>query len=126
MKPFNRLVWVFPLALIAGCSGGDQTAELSEPQRAGLLVDEPSAAQTVTVTIRGMAFNPAHLEVGAGTTVVFRNADEVVHTATAVDGSWSSGDIPPGGSWRRRFIERGTYSFFCRPHPNMTGTLVVR
>ena len=126
MKPFNRLVWALPLACLAACGRGDQTAEPSEPVRAGLLVGESSAAQTVTVTIRGMAFNPAYIEAGPGTTVVFINADDVVHTATAVDGSWSSGDIPPGGSWRRRFIERATYSFYCRPHPNMTGTLAIR
>ena len=86
---------------LAACGQADRSAEPSEPTRAGLLVSEPSA-QTVTVTIAGMAYNPSVIEVAAGTTVVFRNADDVVHTATAVEvmlrmAEHLSDAIPHGG-----------------------------
>jgi plastocyanin len=40
------------------------------------------------VSISGMKFNPANLEVAAGDTVTFTNQDSAPHTATANDGSF--------------------------------------
>ena len=81
---------------------------------------------TATAVIRAFAFEPAGIEIGAGTTVIWKNEDQVAHTVTAVDHSWESPLIPPGGSWSRRFDTAGTFAFFCTPHPFMKGTVVVR
>jgi plastocyanin len=126
MKPLNRLVWLFIFAPLAACGGGDPRDEAPEPARAGLVVSEAGPEQTASVTIKGMAFSPARLEVKAGASVTFRNADQVAHTVTARDGSFNSGNIMPGASWRRTFSKPGTYSYYCQPHPQMTGTVVVR
>ncbi|MGH7605788.1 MAG: cupredoxin domain-containing protein [Gemmatimonadales bacterium] len=75
--------------------------------------------------IRGMAFTP-RLEIPAGTTIAWTNHDPVVHTITADDGSWDSGPIEPGATWRRTFERAGDYSYHCTPHPYMRGAVVVR
>jgi len=76
--------------------------------------------------MRGMAFSPNRLLVSAGATVEWTNRDPVEHSVTADDGSWDSGSIAPGGTWRHTFTTPGTYAFHCTPHPYMTGAVVVK
>jgi plastocyanin len=85
-----------------------------------------AAVTGIAVEMRGMAFAPQRLEVSAGATVEWTNRDQVAHTITANDGSWDSGPIAPGGTWRHTFDTPGTYSFHCTPHPFMTGMVVVK
>ncbi|HXE58836.1 MAG TPA: cupredoxin family copper-binding protein [Gemmatimonadales bacterium] len=89
---------------------------------------EPPAAagRTVDAAMRSLAFVPARVEIAAGTTIVWRNDDQLAHTVTADDGSWDSGVIQPGAAWRRTFDRPGTYPFHCTPHPFMKGTVVVK
>ena len=78
------------------------------------------------VEMRAMAFAPLRIEVNAGATVAFTNRERLEHTVTANDGSWDSGPIAPGGTWRHTFAQPGTYPFHCTPHPFMTGVVVVK
>ena len=78
------------------------------------------------VEMRGMAFAPMRLATSTGATVEWTNRDQLAHTVTADDGSWDSGPIQPGATWRRTFEAPGTYAFHCSPHPFMTGTVVVK
>jgi plastocyanin len=71
-------------------------------------------------------YAPKRLVIEAGTTVEWTNRDEMVHTVSADDGSWDSGAIRPGESWRATFTEPGVYPFHCGPHPFMKGVVVVR
>lgn len=66
------------------------------------------------------------LEVTVGTTVEWTNRDPLAHTVTAVNGSFNSGLIQPGKTYRHTFTKAGTYSVYCMPHPFMKGTIVVR
>ena len=72
-------------------------------------------------------YNPSafKLVVGVNNTVVFLNQDSVVHTVTATDGSFDSGDIHPGTFWVHTF-SAGTYSFHCTYHSYMKGTVTVK
>jgi plastocyanin len=63
--------------------------------------------------------------VPAGTTLTWRNDGAVIHTATAADGSWDTGDIPGGGSASVTFETAGTYNFNCTPHPWMLGRVII-
>lgn len=85
----------------------------------------PVNGTVVAVSVRQMAF-PARVEATAGTTIEWTNNDAVAHTVTADDGSWDSGVIAPGATWRRSFESAGTYSYHCTPHPYMRGAVVVR
>ena len=66
------------------------------------------------------------LEVTVGTTVEWTNRDPLPHTVTAVNGSFNSGLIQPGKTFRHTFTKLGTYNFYCMPHPFMKGTIIVR
>ena len=58
--------------------------------------------------------------------MTWTNRDAVGHTATARNGSWDTGALDEGQSGSVRFTVAGTYRYVCTPHPDMTGTVVVR
>lgn len=78
-----------------------------------------------SVGMKGSAFAPPNLLVRVGTTVTWTNDDALPHTVTARDGAWSSGDLQPGGTFRRTFADVGTYPYVCLYHPLMVGTVTV-
>lgn len=78
-----------------------------------------------SVGMKGSAFAPPNLLIRVGTTVTWANDDALPHTVSATDGSWSSGDLQPGGTFRRTFADPGTYPYVCLYHPLMVGTVTV-
>lgn len=87
----------------------------------------PAAAATPSeVTIRDFAFEPPTVEIAAGATVVWRNAGNAPHTATASDGAFDTGRIDPGQEATVTFDTAGSFAYRCAFHPNMKGTIVVR
>jgi plastocyanin/uncharacterized membrane protein len=84
---------------------------------------EPSA--NGQVIMKGMRFQPADLAVHPGETIEFKNEDIFAHTVTADDGSFDSGLIQPGSSWKMTVQKSGTIAYHCAPHPNMKATLVA-
>lgn len=65
------------------------------------------------------------LEVQVGTTVTWTNEDAMLHTVTAVDGSFDSGYFGEGESWSYTFDEVGEWEYSCLPHPWMRARIVV-
>ena len=108
------------LAMLAfgACGGGGDDAE-----------DEPAGgaggAGGDAVTIADFAFEPADLEVEAGTTVTFTNEDGFAHTVTAKDKSFDSGNLAEGASFEHTFDEPGTFDYLCAIHNSMTGSVIV-
>ena|SRR5882724_2518575 len=80
----------------------------------------------VHTTMRNLAFTTLNLQVPAGTTVEWKNEDEVTHTVTANDKSFDSGSMDGGAVWRHTFAQPGSYAYFCTLHPFMKATVVVR
>ena len=83
------------------------------------------AAATENVTIADFEFTPDQITIQQGDTVTWTNEGPTAHSATAPDGSFDTGVFSAGGSRSETFDEAGTFSYFCTPHPNMTGTIVV-
>jgi outer membrane protein assembly factor BamB len=71
-------------------------------------------------------FTPQVVQVPVGTTLTWKNDGSVVHTATASDGSWDTGDISGGGSASVTFDVAGTFNYNCTPHPWMLGRVIVQ
>ncbi len=66
------------------------------------------------------------LTVSAGTTVTWTNDDPgMLHTITAVDGSFDSGFLNDGDTWSYTFAEPGEFEYFCTPHPWMRAKVIV-
>jgi plastocyanin len=100
----------------------------------GKVIVKSSIPNSITVRIApntgsdsSLNYNPStfNLVVGVNNTVVFLNQDSVVHTVTAADGSFDSGDIHPGMIYIHTFTA-GTYSFHCTYHSYMKGTITVK
>jgi plastocyanin len=80
----------------------------------------------VVAAIARYLFAPKEIEIRAGSTVEWVNADAVVHTVAADDGTWDSRAVQPGERWRATFTRPGRYAYHCGPHPFMKGVIVVR
>lgn len=78
-----------------------------------------------TVAIKNFAFNPSPLTIKVGTTVTWTNQDAFTHTATADDGSFNTGLIPPHQSHSVTFSTPGTFTYHCMIHPFMHGMVTV-
>ena len=82
------------------------------------------------IVISGFAFCPRTTTVEAGTAVTWVNEDAAPHTAT-FDGEsfqppFDSGELAPGQPFTVRLDVPGTYTYRCRLHAGMTGTIRVR
>ncbi len=80
------------------------------------------------VDIADFMFTPQTITVKAGDTVRWTNKDRVDHTVTAVQLSKDAPDSEYFGyneSYSYTFKKAGTYDYFCEPHPQMRGTVVV-
>lgn len=90
---------------------------------------EPAVAKGGSATIEiaeGNLFMPARLEVERGTTVTWINRSAIVHTVAGEELAFDdSGLLEPGQSFSQTFEKAGVYAYFCGPHPEMVGEVVV-
>jgi plastocyanin len=80
---------------------------------------EPTPAKPTTETTVGVydnQFTPQTINVQPGTTIRWVNYGQHVHTVTANDDRWDTGDIKPGASYSATFKYPGTYYYYCRHH----------
>jgi plastocyanin len=90
----------------------------------GALPELPSDHPSEQPIIDSYFYLPETLRVKAGTTVTWHNNDQVPHTVTARDGSFS-GLVQQGTTFQRTFSEVGSFEYFCAIHPSMTGEVIV-
>lgn len=88
------------------------------------LIIPTQGGETVRVKITDLAFSPAEITVQPGDTVEWVNEDFIEHTATETSEDWDV-VIPAEASARREFLHAGSFSYYCRVHPGMTGTVRV-
>jgi len=98
----------------------------------------------IELEVVNIAFKPESVRIDTGTEVVWTNLDESVHhTVTSGTTAGDSvpgvskgkparpdgvfdGDLPDASSeFRFTFDKPGTYTYFCRVHPSMTGEVIV-
>ena len=78
------------------------------------------------VEIKGMKFVPAEIEVAAGDTITFTNADSAPHTATAEDGAFDTGRLKKGEAKQVTVAAAGDHAFKCLVHPMMKGKVTAK
>ncbi|MDN5721117.1 cupredoxin domain-containing protein [Corynebacterium sp.] len=125
------------VALLTACGGGDggessstaSTTSSATPTSQSASPSAPgseSAADKAVITISDFAFSVPD-SVSAGTQISVTNDDSVAHTLTADSGDAFDVTVAPGATVTFAAPEKpGTYAFHCKPHPNMTSTLVVQ
>ncbi|MFQ5698383.1 MAG: cupredoxin domain-containing protein [Myxococcota bacterium] len=93
-----------------------------------LWVGSPALAGSPVVKVGHNHLDPAELSVAAGSTVTFRNEQEMPggHTIVAEDGSFESPGLAKGEEWSHTFEEPGTYRYIIKQHPTAKGTIIVK
>ncbi|HEX7166903.1 MAG TPA: plastocyanin/azurin family copper-binding protein [Acidimicrobiales bacterium] len=115
-------------AFTGACAGGDGGGG------DGTSTSDAKAGDATVVAIEDFTFAPAEIEVKAGTTVRWENADAFLHTVTSgatsgpenePDGRFDEELADAGSSAEVTFEEPGTYTYYCRQHNAMDGTITV-
>ncbi len=88
------------------------------------IVSNVTWAAAFNINVQNFAYTPNPVTVNIGDTVTWTNHDGAVHSTTENNNVWSS-DLNPGNSFPFTFNNPGTYSYFCRFHPGMVGTVEV-
>ncbi|HVS40343.1 MAG TPA: plastocyanin/azurin family copper-binding protein [Gemmataceae bacterium] len=106
-------------------------AGTSPPSGAGASQGSPTAATTgaaAKVSIDNFAFSPKELVVTTGVIVTWVNTDDVAHTVTSnsVPPIFDSKTLHTEDKFSFEFKRPGTYEYFCKPHPYMTGKVIVK
>jgi plastocyanin len=125
MRRFSRTVtFPAPLALLFASLCATVLVSGSHPASAAAA----SAASRVTIIIDDFSFHPGLLTVARGTTVVWINRDDDVHTIKSEDGPemFQSPALDSAGRFTFTFRRPGIYHYICSVHPYMHGEIVVR
>src|ERR1700709_1099669 len=90
-----------------------------------LLLSHGSAhAEDVQVMSDNFTFEPAQVTVKVGTTVTWKNRDDIPHTVVS-PGKFRSKTLDTDDSFSFTFTATGDYKYFCSLHPHMTGMIKV-
>ena len=85
-----------------------------------------AAAPTATIEIANFKFAPPNVTVGAGTTVIWKNADDSPHRVADINGAYASAALDTEDSFSHTFATPGLYKYICSLHPYMKGEIVVK
>ena len=91
----------------------------------GTILTLPAVAADTEVNIDNFAFTPKELTVKTGTTIVFRNRDDIPHSVVGANGEFHSKALDTDDSFSFIFAKAGTYAYSCGLHPRMQGTITV-
>jgi plastocyanin len=85
------------------------------------------AKHAYTIEISDFSFSPGELTVEAGSTVTFKNLDNVQHNAVAADGSFKIPLLDENGTATITLSAPGEYEYYCVPHKSfMKGKIIVK
>jgi len=103
--------------------GAAVAAAISISLRAGTAAAaDPAPAN---IEIDNFTFAPQRLIVKAGTTVTWRNRDDIPHAVASSARAFKSKALDTDDTYAFTLTTPGTYEYFCSLHPQMTGTIVV-
>jgi plastocyanin len=93
---------------------------------AAAMISQMSAARCEdgAIMIDNFTFEPAQLTVKVGTTVTWKNRDDIPHTVVSA-GKFRSKTLDTDDSYSFTFASVGDYKYFCSLHPHMTGMIKV-
>jgi plastocyanin len=99
----------------------------SESASAGGAACAPSTETgTVSAAMANIAFNPSAITASVGDVITWTNNDTAPHTATVKsDPTCTTENLAGGATGSIVFNTAGSYEFFCKIHPTMTGTIEV-
>jgi plastocyanin len=125
-------------AALTGCSSASSSSEGTSSSPSG----SAGGADGPVIELSRLMYMPKTMEIKAGTTVTWTNAEPISHTVTSgmptgVDAETSlrSGEEPDGtfdeelpeegDSFSFTYDEPGTYAYYCDIHKGMNAEIVV-
>lgn len=85
-----------------------------------------SSATIISCATATACYSPNPIQITVGSTVTWTNNHTLAHTATADTLAWDSGTTASGAtSAPIAFTTPGTFTYHCRFHADMHGTIVV-
>ena len=72
------------------------------------------------------AYEPNHIKILAGVSVVWTNDDNVSHSVTAINGEFDSGIMQAADIFDHTFDKVESYDYYCMLHPSMVGRVLVQ
>jgi amicyanin len=118
----NRTLRILGMGILL-VAGFDHAAGSWKPTNAA---PAPQSEMKSEVKIDNFSFSPASLEIKAGTTVTWTNADDIPHTVVSNDKIFKSKVLDTDQKFSFTFDKPGTYPYFCSLHPKMTAKVVVQ
>jgi plastocyanin len=123
-----RLVAVlFSLSLILAACGGDDdegNGGATGATTGGATGETAGGGGENEIVIQGFTFQPSTISVSGPTDVTVTNEDSTPHTFTLDDESVDL-ELAGGENGTATIDVSDSTGFFCRIHPNMTGTVEV-
>lgn len=132
----RRALIIGLIALAAGCSNsGYPTTGGTNPPPAPPPAPPPPPPPpgARTITIADFSFSPNAVTIRSSDIVVWTNTGGTTHTVTSDSSLFDSGNVSPpnaqagtpGASFQFTFPVPGTYTYHCKIHPQMTGSVTV-
>jgi plastocyanin len=81
-----------------------------------MMLPQVSVAASQTVTAADNRFTPQEVHIDPGDTIIWNNRGQNQHDIRADNGSFRSGIIGTGETFRHRFTEEGYYYYHCNFH----------
>ncbi len=127
----TKMVTILTLAAIflGACGTPAATKQASSTPVPGSQALTPAtgvAGNEVKIAISGFKFDPATITIPVGTTVTWTNQDSADHLVAGDDGSWKSETLAKGATYSHTFDKTGTYTYICKIHTTMKGTIIVK
>ena len=105
-------------------------AAIEQPKTEPAIQQTASATETAaipnSVAITSTNFQPNSMTVQAGTTVTWINHDTTDQAIASDNGEFDSGNIVPGGQYQYTFSQAGTFAYYSKINPSMTGRIIVK
>jgi plastocyanin len=112
--------------ILIGCALAFHLTPIAAARPQSKTQSQPAAVSRVfQITIDRASFEDAPTGIKAGDTIEWINKDVFDHTSTSRSGLWDV-TIPAGKKMRVVMKKAGTLEYYCKLHPNMSGTVVVR
>jgi plastocyanin len=128
-RSFTGAAMISMALVVAACGGGATTAPTGAAGTPGGAGSPAAGASTVSIV--DFAFNPTTLTVAKGTSVTWTNAGTTGHTVSADDKSFDSDSgntnatLAAGATFSHTFDAAGTFTYHCKVHSSMIGTITV-
>lgn len=121
--PARGMLSLLAVALLLGVSCGGSKGSDAYGERNAVEI----AANSVTVEMKDIQFQPQGIRVSPGTTVTWVNHDSVVHNVRQVESVFlSQDDMEQGDRFTFTFDKPGRYRYQCTyHHPDMNGVVIV-